>query len=319
MQPDSLSAIAPPAYVTRVDSLVGGKSQSQLEGQGQIDLVDRSKSKMDLTGDTANRVGLTDEEMESELASIENERRIVMLARRLAAARQEQAGGFPEAGQLPKTVPRGPRNPTLIATKNPRSAREADKSKTEVQPLVPKISTYKEVFRSYKDIRQRSGESVDSLVGRINALEEHMPEQPEQARIHTLLFALHPSAQNIILRRQSNFTTRNELQKLAGELEDFDARQQRRRDHGGRNNGWSGLSSSKGGSHAALGVSKGTSKSPVLGARGVPFHRERRGLDKDLSHIRCYNCERPGHFASNCPIPGRNILGGERAWQTPAL
>lgn len=290
----------------------------------------------DLMGDPANLLSLTAEEMESELASIESHRRLVMLARRLATARSEQAGGFSAAGTIPTTRAYRPRDSVTLAAETADSAREASTSKEEAKRFVPKISTYKaareastikekaklsvskismykEAFRSYKNIRQRSGESVDSLVDRIDALEERMPTQPEQARVHTLLFALSLSAQHVILKRQLVFTTRNELQKLAVELEAFDAKQQHRRDRGGRHDGRSLQNYTKGGSHAVSRVSKRGGKLPIMGANGVTPRRERRGKEKDLSQISCYICERPGHYANNCPQSRRERSEIERA------
>lgn len=48
--------------------------------------------------------------------------------------------------------------------------------------------TSQEVFKSLNDIRQLVGESVDSLIDPINALDEQMPVQPEQTQIHTRMF-----------------------------------------------------------------------------------------------------------------------------------
>lgn len=313
----------------------------------------------DLMGDPANLLSLTAEEMESELASIESHRRLVMLARRLATARAEQAGGFSAAETIPTTMAYCPRDSATLAAETADSAREASIIKEEAKWFVPKISTYqatreastskeeakrfvpkistykaareastskekaklsvskismyKEAFRSYKNIRQRSGESVDSLVDRIDVLEERMPTQPEQARVHTLLFALSLSAQHVILKRQLVFTTRNELHKLAVELEAFDAKQQHRRDRGGRHDGRSLQNYTKGGSHAGFRVSKGGGKLPIMGAKGVTPRRERRGKERDLSQISCYICKRPGHYANNCPHPRREPSGIERA------
>ncbi|MCJ1466765.1 hypothetical protein MMC07_005385 [Pseudocyphellaria aurata] len=281
--------------------------QSQSGGPAKMDLkLDLTKIKPDPPRGPANHSNLTVEEMEAELASIEAQRRSVLLARRWAAAKEDQARGFPVVGTIP----------VAAASRPTDSAREESIRKDEAQPFVPKISTYKEVFRSYKDIRQCSGESVDSVVGRINALEQQMPPQPEQSRVHTLLFALHLATQDVILKRQSGFATRNELQKLAVELEALEKKQQKLRDLGGRiedgagswgtrSNGQNGLNYIRGGSHAPSRVSKGIGKSPVTGAKRAMPRRERRGRDKDLSHVACYNCGHHGHFATSCPEPKR--------------
>lgn len=289
-------------------------SQSHPERQAPMNRhFDHTNMESHFTGGPIKYLGLSEEEMEAELASIEAQRRSVTLARRLAAAKEEQARGFPEVGTVPLTTPYPPRGPAALATESAASVRQANKRKEEAQPFVPKISTY-EVFRRYKQIRQGSGESVDSLVGRINALEEQMPTQPEQLRVHTLLFALHASAQDVILERQSAFATRNELQKLAVKLEALETKRQHGRDRDGRNengageggkkgNGRDGQNHTKGGSHAPSRVSKGKGEPPVTGANRVTSRRERRGRDKDLSHITCFNCEKPGHYFNYCPEP----------------
>lgn len=302
----SITPTAPAAASNADTGSIIMHSQSQPNGQVQMGLdLDSFLNKSDLAGDSASLLSLTVEEMESELASIENQRRLVMLARRLATAREEQAGGFLPVGTILKTMACRPRDPAALAVKSADSAREASSSKKEAKLSVPNISSYKEVFRNYKDIFQRCGESVDSLVDRINALEAQMPTQPEPARVHTLLFALPLSAQDIILKRQSHFTTRDELQKLAVKFEAFEAKQQHRRDRGGRHDGWSPQNNTKGASHAVSRVSKGRGKLPVMGAKGAPRHRERRSKDKGLSYIHCYNCERPGHYINSCPEPRR--------------
>lgn len=283
-------------------------SRAQPEGLPQTDLVlEPTNNKFYLTGGPVSSLGLTEEEMESELASIETQRRLVMLARRLATAREEQARGFPSVEVNPTTTASRPRE---SAAESADSAREANTSKEEAQLLVPKISMFTEVFKNHNNIRQRSGESVDSLVDRINALEKQMPTQPEEARVRTLMYALHVSTRDMILKRQAYFATRNELQKLAVELEAFDAKQHLR-DRGWRNDGRGGQQHTDGGSHAPSRVSKGRGKSPFMGAKGGTPRSERRGKNKDLSHIICYHCERPGHYASNCP--GHERSGKERA------
>ncbi|MCJ1422325.1 hypothetical protein MMC29_000205 [Sticta canariensis] len=73
-----------------------------------------------------------------------------------------------------------------------------------------------------------------------------MPIQSEQSRVHPPLFALHLSTQDVILTRQSGFKTRNEVQKLAVELEAFETKQQPRHDRGGRNGGSAGTAGKKG-------------------------------------------------------------------------
>lgn len=141
-----------------------------------------------------------------------------------------------------------------------------------------------------------------------------MSIQSEQSRVHTLLFALHLSTQDVILSRQSGFKTRNEVHKLAVELEAFETKQLPRHDRGGRNggstgtarkkdNGRDGQNNTKKCSHAVSKANRGIGKSPVTGPNRVTCLRKRRGKDKDLSHITCYNCEQPGHYSNNCPEP----------------
>lgn len=356
MQSRSTStAPATPAATDPKNGTVVKDSRALSEGQAQAELeADPTEDGMDLTEGPVGSLGLTEEEMESELASIETQRRLVMLARRLATAREEQARGFLPVETIPTTTASRPREPAALAAKSADSAREANTTKEEAQlpvskislfkeeaqlpvskvslfkedaqlPVskismykeeaqlpVPKISLFKDVFRNYNDIRQRSGESLDSLVDRINALEAQMPIQPEEARVRTLLFALPLSTQHVILKRQSNFATRNELQKLAAELEAFEAKQHHR-DRGWRNDGRGGLHHTEGGSRTPFRVSKGSAKSPVMGAKGVSSRSERRGRNKDLSHIVCYNCERPGHYAGDCPEQRKERPGSGRA------
>lgn len=57
-----------------------------------------------------------------------------------------------------------------------------------------------------------------------------MPPYPEPTRVHTLLFALNLNMQETILKRRGSFTTRNELQKLAVELEALEVKKDKRRD-----------------------------------------------------------------------------------------
>lgn len=45
----------------------------------------------------------------------------------------------------------------------------------------------------------------DDLVDRVNVLEAQMPQQLESARVHTLLFALHLSMQETILKMPVRF------------------------------------------------------------------------------------------------------------------
>lgn len=312
MQPRSSSTAATATAVTATANAETGTVIRDSQTRRNLNL-DHTNNEPDFTGGPVKPLGLTEEEMEAELASIEAQRRSVTLARRLAAAKEEQARGFPEVGAIPLTTPYPPTEPAAFAIERAASVRQANKRKEEAQPFVPKISTY-EVFRRYKQIRQGSGESVDSLVGRINALEEQMPPQPEQLRVHTLLFAFHASAQDVILERQSAFATRNELQKLAVKLEALEMKRQYGRDRDGCNengagsggkkgNGRDGQNHTKGGSHAPSRVSKGKGAPPVTGVNRVTSRRERRGRDKDLSHITCFNCEKPGHYFNYCPEP----------------
>lgn len=287
------------------------ESPSQPE-QAQMDIDSASTSnESNITGGPYNSGGLTDEDMEAVLATIEAQRRSVTLARRLAVARSEQARGFPVDERSPLVAAYRPREPAALAAQSADAVREANIRKEKAQLFVPRSPTYEELFKSYRDIRQRNGESVDSLIARINALEEKMPTQPEQPRIHTLLFALHISAQDKILKRQNYFTTRNELQKLALELDMETKQQQRRRDPGGpsksvsgsgvnRVSGRDGQTHNRGGSHAPSRISKGKGRSPGTGVNGALSQRERRGKDRNFSNTICYNCEKPGHVASNC-------------------
>ena len=224
-----------------------------------------------LTGGLGNSRELTDEDIETVLASIEAQKRSVMLARRLAIAREEQARGFPEDGIPPSVAPYRPSESVSLVPKNVDAVRDANTKKDEKELVVPKLPRYEELFRTYRNVRQGVGESVDSLIDRINALEAQIATQPEQPRIHTLLFALHLPLQEMILERQGHFVDRNELRTLAVELEAFEAKQQRRREQfshqksvsgSGMNkvSGRDGQTHHKGGSHAPSRISKGKGK-----------------------------------------------------------
>ncbi|MCJ1468234.1 hypothetical protein MMC07_006862 [Pseudocyphellaria aurata] len=286
----------------------------QPEVQARMDQLTLNDPKH--TGGSVNSQGLTVEQMEAELDSIEAERRSVTLARRLAAAKEEQARGFPEAGTLPMITSHLPQGPAALVAKRADSVRGPNIYKEKAQLRVPKLSMYK-VLKSYKDIRQRSGESIDSLIDRINALEAQMSPQPEQYRIHTLLFALHLSTQDEVLTRQSHFATRDELQKVAVQVEALETKKKNRRDRDGRiengagserkkSNGRDDRNYMKGASHAPSRVSKTNPKPPVTGANAVAALRERRSKDRKLSHITCLNCDQPGHYLSVCPKPNED-------------
>lgn len=95
-----------------------------------------------LAGGSVNPLGLSIEEMEAELASIEAQRRSVTLARRLAAAKEEQAQGFPVRGTTPMVAPRGPRKLAASAVQSTHPARHTAVRK-EAPFFVPKVPTRK--------------------------------------------------------------------------------------------------------------------------------------------------------------------------------
>ena len=193
--------------------------------------------------------------------------------------------------------------------------------------LSPSNIRSQDVFRDYKSIRQWGGETVDQLVDRINMLEEQMPPHPEATRVHTLLFALNLTMQETILKRQGSFDTRNELQKLAVELEALEAKNTKRRERGGTDDVPYDKTKTRGRTHNHRvekaeqrhatrnnGRTPNTQRgaAPVSGSNAAaPGPRRQRvpKSTKDLAHITCYNCEKTGHYSNKCPEPQKSGKG----------
>lgn len=177
--------------------------------------------------------------------------------------------------------------------------------------LFPPEIRLRDVHKKYREARQRTGQTVHSLIRYLEELEAQMVPVTEDHQMSTILGALHPWIEAQVSSRLESPKTKNELVQLALKIEataSFRPTGAGNQDNKARTSrAWNAVDSSGGTRLAKRG--RPDEEAVELSLGSPVSSRPRREepnqprAQRDFSKTTCYNCGQLGHISTNCELP----------------
>jgi hypothetical protein len=155
------------------------------------------------------------------------------------------------------------------------------------------------IVDEYADARLRPGQSIEAFVQYLDTLEEQMPSLPDEVRKDNLFAKLPPALKGKIMNYNELPRTREQLIALAARLQQNEVnwKQKPRESEWRREGGQRDKRRSQ--------SPKDRPKAPVRERTEYPKgqrHSPPSGANTN-NNRRCFNCNKLGHFASECRVP----------------